>query len=300
LLALAALTRLSVVAAVAGSAANGVSIGANFNSAIVVDGSVAGAVDEATVDGVGVNGATELVVLTASIVTNTERGTVDNPTTGNNDPTSTKAPASTNLSTLTNAPTSSVLPSSELKPASEAPTVSTKPNAAAAKEADLSLTLDIPQGVIAGSPYSAQLGILNIGNAASGASTVNVILPAGVQLDSAGASLLASAGCKAVDEQTIVCHVDPIGGGESRRVQLPLLNNGTLRKGADSLIVKVQGVSFERNLDNNVARIAVLGLTASPVELALTGSNTATLARFALLLMAVGYILALITRRKTN
>lgn len=66
------------------------------------------------------------------------------------------------------------------------------------------------------------------------------------------------------------------------------------------MIVKVQGVSFERNLDNNVARIAVLGLTASPVELSLTGSNTTTLARFALLLMAVGYILALITRRKTN
>jgi hypothetical protein len=227
-------------------------------------------------------------------------GAVVNPSTANNNPAPTPSPISGVLSVQTNASTTTELPGSQVKPAPEAAAVSAKPNNSAAKEADLSITLDIPQGVIAGSPYIAQLGILNIGNAASGASTVNVILPAGVELDPAGANLLASAGCQAVDPQTIVCRVDPIGGGESRRVQLPLLNNGTLRKGADSLIVKVQGVSFERNLDNNTARVAVLGLTASPVDLALTGSNTDTQTRFALLLMGFGGILALISRRKTN
>jgi hypothetical protein len=226
-------------------------------------------------------------------------GSVANPSTTNN-PTPTPSPISDVLSAQTNVSTTTELPGSQVKPATEATAVSAKPNNSAAKEADLSITLDIPQGVIAGSPYIAQLGILNIGNAASGASTVNVILPAGVELDPAGANLLASAGCQAVDPQTIVCRVDPIGGGESRRVQLPLLNNGTLRKGADSLIVKVQGVSYERNLENNTARVAVLGLTASPVDLALTGSNTATLARFALLLTGFGCILALITRRKID
>jgi Domain of unknown function DUF11/SdrD B-like domain len=248
-------------------------------------------------------GATTDTRITAANPTNpsiSNSSPAANSSTGNNDAPGTKAPTSDILSAQTNASTTSMLASSEVTPATEAATVSAKPNASAAKEADLSITLDIPQGVTSGSPYTAQLGILNIGNAASGASTVNVILPAGVQLDPAGASLLASAGCQAVDAQTIVCRIDPIGGGESRRVQLQLLNNGTLRKGADSLIVKVQGVSFERNLDNNTARIAVLGLTASPVDLALTGSNTATLARFALLLMGFGYILALITRRKTK
>jgi hypothetical protein len=234
---------------------------------------------------------------TTSILGN---GTVANPSTATNNPTPTPSPISDVLSAQTNVSTTTELPGSEVKPATEALAVSPKPNNSAAKEADLSITLDMPQSVIAGSPYIAQLGILNIGNAASGASTVNVILPAGVELDPAEANLLASAGCQAVDPQTIVCRVDPIGGGESRRVQLPLLNNGTLRKGADSLIVKVQGVSFERYLDNNTARVAVLGLTASPVDLALTGSNTDTLTRFALLLMGFGGILALITRRKTK
>lgn len=227
-----------------------------------------------------------------------ENGAVANPSTENADGETTPSSTSEVLRAQTNASTTTLLLSSEVQPAAVA--VSAKPNASAAKEADLSITLDIPRGVISDSPYTAQLGILNIGNAASGASTVNVILPTGVQLDPAGAGLLASAGCQVVDAQTIVCRVDPIGAGESRRVQLPLVNNGTLRKGADSLIVKVQGVSFERNLDNNTARLAILGLAASPVDLALTGSNTATLARFALLLMGFGYILALITRRKTD
>jgi hypothetical protein len=163
-------------------------------------------------------------------------------------------------------------------------------------EADLSISLDIPQGITLGTPYTAQLGILNIGNASSSAATVNVLLPAGVQLDPAGLSLLAGSGCEAFDAQTIVCYVDAISGGQSRRIQLPLLNTAALRKGADSLTVKVQGVSFERNLENNVARIAVLGFSASPVSLALTGSNAPSMTLFAVLLLALGYALSLLAK----
>jgi hypothetical protein len=183
-----------------------------------------------------------------------------------------------------------------LTPANEV-AVAAKPNLTLPKEADLTITLDIPQGVSTGSPYAAQLGILNIGNAPSGASTVNVVLPAGVQLDPAGMALLASSGCQAIDAQTLVCQIAPIAGGEGRRVQLPLINNGTLRRGADSVTVKVQGVSFERNLENNVARIAVLGFSASPVALALTGTNTSTMTMLALLLMGFGWALAVWARK---
>jgi hypothetical protein len=175
------------------------------------------------------------------------------------------------------------------------------PSKSLQQEADLSITLDIPQGITLGAPYTAQLGILNIGNASSSAATVNVLLPAGVQLDPAGLSLLASSGCEAIDAQTIVCHVDAISGGQSRRIQLPLLNTAALRKGADSLTVKVQGVSFERNLENNVARIAVLGFSTSPVSLALTGSNALSMTLFAALLMTLGYAVSLTAKpRKTE
>jgi hypothetical protein len=172
-------------------------------------------------------------------------------------------------------------------------------NQSLAKEADLSITLDIPQGVGSDSPYSAQLGVLNIGNAPSGPATVNVTLPNGVQLDPVGSSELASSGCQVIDPQTIVCQIEAIASGEGRRVRLQLINTGTLRSGADALIVKVQGVSFERNLENNVARVSVLSLSASP-SLALTGVNTSTLARFGLLLLAFGYMVVLMTKPRTS
>jgi hypothetical protein len=129
---------------------------------------------------------------------------------------------------------------------------------------------------------------------------VNVILPAGVIVDPSGFGVLADSGCQAVDEQTIVCRVDAIADGQGRRVPLPLINTAALRKGADGLTIKVQGVNFERNLDNNITRVAVLGFTASPIELALTGSNTPTMVMFAVLLVALGCAVSMIGKPRKH